>query len=131
MRRRRLIRLLVVRWWFAATVATAIAVGLAVATTVTAPAEVPTVALRATPVYRVEVGAAVFLGLYVATMALALAVHNRAFTDVGTNGFKAQDLAAAEEQTVYFEELATELMEEVSSLRAWRKEVENVNQAAT
>jgi hypothetical protein len=131
MRRRRLIELLVARWWFAATVATAIAVGFVVAITVTTPAEIPTVALRATPVYRVEVGAAVFFGLYVATMALALAGHNRAFTDVGSNGFKAQDLAAAEEQTVYFEELATELMEEVNSLQAWRKEIEHGNQGAT
>jgi hypothetical protein len=51
-------------------VAAAIAVGLFIAVTVTPPTEVPTVALRAEAVYRVEVGGAVFLGLYIATIAL-------------------------------------------------------------
>jgi hypothetical protein len=128
MRRRRLIELLVVRWWFAAVVVTAIAVGFAAAVTVAIPADIPSIALRAMPVYRVEVGAAVFSGLYLAMMALALALHNRAFTEVGTSGFRAQDLADAEEHG-YFEELARELlMEEVSSLQAWRKELENGDQ---
>jgi hypothetical protein len=131
MRRRRLIELLVVRWWFAAVIAAAIAIGLVAAITVTPPSDLPTVALSALPVYRMEVGAAVFFGLYLATMAFALALHNRAFTEVGTNGFRAQDLVAAEMQSVYFEELATGLMEEVSSLRAWRKEIENGDEGAT
>lgn len=131
MRRRSLIEQLVVRWWFGAVVAVAVAIGFTVAITVTPPSDLPTVALRAIPVYRVEVGAAVFFGLYLATTAFALALHNRAFTEVGTNGFKAQDLAAAEEEKIYFEELATGLMEEVSSLRAWRKEIENGDQGAT
>jgi hypothetical protein len=82
-------------------------------------------------VYRVEVGAAVFFGLYLATTAFAFALHNRAFTEVGTDGFKAQDLAAVEEEKVYFEEMATDLMEEVSSLQAWRKEIEDGDQGAT
>lgn len=125
MRRRRLIELLVVRWWFAAVIAVAIAIGFVAAMTVTPPSDLPTLALKAIPVFRVEVGAAVFLGLYLATMAFALALHNRAFTEVGTNGFKAHDLAAAEEESIYFEELAMELlMEEVSSLQAWRTERE-------
>jgi hypothetical protein len=112
-------------------VAIAIAVGFAAAATLTPPSGLPTVALRALPVYRVEVGAAVFFGLYLATMALALALHNRAFTEIGTSGFRAQDLADAEEENIYFEELATELMEEVSSLQAWRMERENGDQEAT
>ncbi len=64
------------RWGFAVMVAVAIVVGFAVAVTVSSPAEVPTVALRAVPVYRVEVGAAVFFGLYSVTMAIALALRN-------------------------------------------------------
>jgi hypothetical protein len=50
---------------------------------------------------------------------------------VGTNGLRAQDLVVVEEQSVYFEEMATGLMEEVSSLRAWRKEIENGDEGAT
>jgi hypothetical protein len=131
MGRRRFIELLVVRWWFAATVAAAIAIGLIAAIVVPPPSDLPTVALRAMPVYRVEVGAAVFSGLYLATMAFALALHNRAFTEIGTSGVKAQEVAAAVEESVYFEGLATELMEEVSSLQAWRKEIENGDQGPT
>jgi hypothetical protein len=71
MRRRRFIELLAVRWGFAAMVAMAIAVGAVAAATVTPPADLPPVALRAVGVYRVEVGAAVFFGLYLATMALS------------------------------------------------------------
>jgi hypothetical protein len=64
-------------------VVAAIAVGLFIAVTVTPPTEVPTVALKAEAVYRVEVGGAVFLGLYIATIALSLALHNRGFTEFG------------------------------------------------
>jgi hypothetical protein len=110
MRRRRLFELLVVRWWFAAIVA--IAIGFIAAVTVTLPSDLPAVALNATPVYRVEVGGAVFFGLYLASMAFALALHNRAFTEIGTSGFKAQDLAAVEED-VYFEELIMQVMDEI------------------
>lgn len=129
MRRRTLIELLVVRWGFAAMVAMAIAVGLAVAVTVTPPADIPPFALRATPVYRVEVGAAVFFAMYLATLALVLAMHNRGFTELGTGGIRASGLAV--EQDAGFEEMALELMEEVSSLQAWRKERENADQEPT
>jgi hypothetical protein len=78
MRRRRLFWLLLVRWGFAVLVAVAIAIGLLVALTVAPPPDVPAVALQAPIIYRVEVGAAVFLGLYLATMAFALALQNRA-----------------------------------------------------
>jgi hypothetical protein len=42
-----------------------------------------------------------------------------AFTEVGTGGFRAQDLAA-EEQYVYFEELVVEVMDEVRHLQPRR-----------
>jgi hypothetical protein len=130
MRRRRLIELLVVRWWFAVMIAIAIAVGFVAAMTVAPPSDIPNVALRAMPVYRVEVGAAVFFGLYLATMAFALALHNRAFTEMGTRGIRAQDLAA-EEQFVYFEELVMEVMDEARHPQPWREERENVRRETT
>jgi hypothetical protein len=124
MRRRTLIKLLVARWGFAAMVVAAIVGGFAVAVTVTPPAEVPAVALRAIPVYRVEVGAAVFLGLYIATMALALALQNRAFTEIGTGGVRAQDLATASERVASDDaamEVLMDLSKEVNDLQAWRE----------
>jgi hypothetical protein len=129
MRRRRLFGLLLARWGFAAIVAVAITVGLVVAMTVTPPADVPAVALRAAAVYRVEVGAAVFFGLYVATLAFALALQNRGFTEIGTGGIRARDLAAVSEDAVA-EDVSMELLEEVRAevgdLRSWRQKSESV-----
>jgi hypothetical protein len=124
-----LIELLVVRWGFAAMVAVAIAVGFAVAVTVEPPADIPSIALRAMPVYRAEVGAAVFFGLYLATMAFVLAMHNRGFTELGTGGIRASGLAT--ERDAGYEEMALELLEEVSSLQAAKKERENGHQGPT
>lgn len=109
----------------------AIAVGFSVAMTVTPPTEIPTVALRAPAVYRVEVGAAVFFGLYLATMAFALALQNRGFTEIGSGGIRAQRLAAASGEDSISEdvsmELIAEVMDEVRELRAWREESENAD----
>jgi hypothetical protein len=121
---RYLFRLWLARWGFAVMVAVAIAVGFVVATIVTPPTEVPTLALRAAAVYRVEVGAAVFFGLYVATMAFALALQNRGFTEIGSGGIRAQDLAAVSENVVAQDvsmELLTGLVEEIDALRAQRE----------
>jgi hypothetical protein len=115
---------------FAALVAAAIAVGLLVGMIATPPPEVPTVALRAPAVYRVEVGGAVFLALYVATMALILALHNRGFTEFGRGGVRARDLAAISADAVSAEasrELLDDVMEEVHELCEWRKEIENAD----
>jgi len=82
----------------------AIAVGLAallaayLAWSVTAPQQVPDFALRAEPVYRAEVGAAVFLGQYLVIMAFVLALNNRGFSEIGVNGFKAGDMANEDQQ---------------------------------
>jgi hypothetical protein len=127
-RRRELFGLLLVRWGFAAVVAAAIAIGFAVAVSATPPADIPTLALRATAVYRVEVGAAVFFGLYLATMAFALALQNRGFTDIGTGGIRARDLAAVSEDAVAEDvsmELLSEVMGEVRELQTWQEEIEN------
>jgi hypothetical protein len=129
-RRRELFGLLLARWGFAAIVAVAIVVGFVVAMTVTPPADLPSVAIRAAAVYRVEVGTAVFFGLYIATMTLALALRNRGFTEIGTAGIRARDLAAVSENVVSEDvsmELLEEVMNEVSDLRSWREESERVH----
>jgi hypothetical protein len=130
MRRWTFVGLLLARWGFAALVATAIGIGFVVALGVTPPTDVPAVALRAASVYRVEVGAVVFLGLYLATMAFALALQNRGFTEIGSSGVRAQDLATAVERVASEDasmELLTDLIEEVDDLRAWRERSEVVS----
>jgi hypothetical protein len=124
---RYLFALFVARWGFAVFVAFAILLGGVVALTVTAPSEVPGVALQAAPVYRVEVGLAVFFALYVVAIALALALRNRGFTEIGTAGVKARDLAAAADQheEVASMELLEEVMKEVGELRVWREEIQD------
>ena len=128
MRRRRLIELLAVRWGFTAMVAVAVAAGLAAAVTVSPPSEVPSFALQAVAVYRVEVGAAVFFGLYLAAMALVLATHNRAFTELGTGGVKAQDLVSLRDADL--DEFVFEGVEEIRELMTRREEREGADREA-
>jgi len=125
MRRRTLIQLLAARWGFAVLVALAITVGLAAAMTVTPPTDTPSFALRATPVYRLEVGVAVFFGLYLATLALVLAMHNRGFTELGSSGIRAQDLASLQGAEV--DEFVLEGVEEIRELMARREERDHVD----
>src|ERR1700758_643205 len=84
----------VARWGFALAVASALAVSVTLAVTVPVPTELPSLALNAVVVYRLEVGGALFVGLYIAAMALALALQNRGFTEIGNGGIRAQDMAA-------------------------------------
>lgn len=88
------------RWGFATLVGFATVLGLAVAATVAVPADIPTVALRAAPVYRMEVGGALFSGLYLASMAFVLALRNHAFSEIGTSGVRAHDLGRLSELAV-------------------------------
>jgi hypothetical protein len=130
MRRRRLISLLLIRWGFAVLVAVAIAIGLVAALTVTPPVDVPTVALQAPVIYRVEVGAAVFLGLYLTTMAFALALQNRGFTEIGTGGIRARELSEVSHSAVDGQvemDLIAELKDEVNDLRSWQEGREYVH----
>jgi hypothetical protein len=122
--------LVLARWGFAALVAAAIGVGLLAAATVPPPTELPTVALRAEAVYRVEVGGSVFLAFYLVTMALTLALHNRGFTEFGTGAVRARDLAAVSAEAISAEasrELLDDVMQEVRELSDWREETENAN----
>jgi hypothetical protein len=82
----------IARWGFAVMVATATAMALAVAATVAIPSEVPGVALQAPALYRAEVGGAIFLGLYLMSLAFVLALRNRGFTEIGTAGVRASRL---------------------------------------
>lgn len=83
------------RWGFAAMVGTAIVATLFAGVTVAVPSDVPAVALQAPAVYRLEVGGATFVGLYVVTMALFLALQNRAFTEIGTDGEGTESVGSA------------------------------------
>lgn len=80
------------RWGFATLVGSAVVLGLAVGATVAVPAEIPAVALQAAPVYRLEVGGALFIGLYLVSMAFVLAMRNHGFSEIGTSGVRAHDL---------------------------------------
>jgi hypothetical protein len=100
------------RWGFALMVAGAVVVGFAVGFAVTPPATMPAVALNAEAVYRLEVGGALFVGLYVAAMAFALAVQNRGFTEIGSGGVRAQDLSATLPELIAANEVVSERLSE-------------------
>jgi hypothetical protein len=80
------------RWGFAAIVTAAAILALIGGATVALPGDIPAVALQAAPVYRIEVGGAIFVVLYLAAMAVVLALQNRAFTEFGSGAVKAQSL---------------------------------------
>jgi hypothetical protein len=127
---RYLFALTLARWGFAAMVAAAIAIGLVVAITASPPTDIPAVALRSVAVYRAEAGTTVFLGLYIATMAFILALHHRAFTEIGSAGVRAQGLATISEDAIseaVAAELLEEVMGEVRDLRNWRKESQSAH----
>lgn len=105
-------------------VALAISAGIAAGATVATPADVPSIALRALPVYRVEVGAAVFFGLYLATMALVLAMHNRGFTEIGGSGVKAQALEGVSEDDFLVRDVLAYLADELDDLKTRLEDVD-------
>lgn len=108
------------RWGFAALVMVAAIAGLAVGTTVVIPPNLPSVALQATALYRLEVGGATFAGLYVIAMALVLALQNRAFTEIGTGGMRATSLVS---KTLAAEQASLEtLMHTVDRLKERQQE---------
>jgi len=56
------------------------------------PDPVPDFALQAASVYRLEVSAASFVVLYLATMAVFLALDGRGFAELGTRGVRATEV---------------------------------------
>jgi hypothetical protein len=70
----------------------------------------------------------VFVGLYVATMAFALALRNRGFTEFGSGGVRAQGLAEDSDEALsgdYAMELLADLSEEVRHLEGRLERVPN------
>jgi hypothetical protein len=96
------------RWGFAVLVGLAMVTAVCVAWTVELPAEIPSFALQAAAVYRLEVGAAVFAAAYLGAMALVLALNNRAFSEIGTSGVKAHDVSG-KVQTAAIRRLQTDV----------------------
>jgi hypothetical protein len=88
------------RWGFAILVSLAALAAACVGWKAEAPSEVPDFALRAAAIYRVEVGAAAFLALYLVAMAFVLALNNRGFSEIGVHGLKAQDITEKTQRDV-------------------------------
>lgn len=61
------------------------------AATAHVPDPVPSFALQAAAVYRLEVGGACFAAFYLAAMALVLALDGRGFAELGTRGLRAAE----------------------------------------
>ena len=59
------------------------------------PTPIPDFALQAAPVYRLEVGAACFVVVYLAAIAFFLALDGRGFAELGTRGLKAAQIIRA------------------------------------
>ena len=59
------------------------------------PEVVPDFALRASPVYRLEIGGACFAVVYLATIAFFLALDGRGFVEFGSRGLKARRVVQA------------------------------------
>lgn len=62
------------------------------AASVPVPDPVPAFALQAAAVYRLEVGAACFVVVYLAAMAFFLALDGRGFAELGTRGLRATEV---------------------------------------
>lgn len=113
------------RWGFGVAVVVAAVLGAGVGTTVSLPSDIPGVALQAAPVYRLEVGAAIFVGLYVVAMALVLAFQNRGFTEIGSGGVRAHDLTELPRALLTQEgalNVLLEVVDELEDLRVDREE---------
>lgn len=86
------------RWGFSLLVLLAASAAAYISYRVSIPKNPPGIALKSASVYRIEVGAAAFAGLYLVAMAFVLALHNRGFSEIGMNGLKAQDMANKSQQ---------------------------------
>jgi hypothetical protein len=57
------------------------------------PSPVPDYALQSGEIYRLEIGAASFIALYLASMALVLALYGRGFVELGPSGMRAAEVS--------------------------------------
>lgn len=108
------------RWGFATLVGCGAVAAIVAAAGAEPPTPIPTYALQAAAVYRLEVGAAVFVCFYFGSLALALSFSNRAFTEVGSGRLKAGDIGSAEQEKTIRDQdsTLTALMEIANELRA-------------
>jgi hypothetical protein len=104
------------RWGFATLVGVAVLVGVIVGATVAVPIEIPAVALRSGAVYRLEVGGAIFVGLYFVAMAFVLALRNRGFTEIGTDGIRAESMEEVPRSLLTQERALKVLFEKVNEM---------------
>lgn len=116
MERRQEIASWLTRWGFAVLVGIAAMVGIVVGVTVAVPIEIPGAALRSGAVYRLEVGGAVFIGLYFLAMAFVLALRNRGFTEIGTDGIRAESLGDVPRSLLNQERALRILFEKVNEM---------------
>jgi hypothetical protein len=86
------------RWGFATGVACLLGFAAATGISVEVPSQAPDFALQASVVYRAEVATTVFAAAYLGLLTLALALHNRGFTEIGTRGLSARNLRESEVQ---------------------------------
>ncbi len=61
------------------------------------PDAVPDYALRAAPIYRLEVGAACFALLYLAAISFVLALDGRGFAELGSRGLRVEQVVRRDE----------------------------------
>ncbi len=123
-RKRHLLVAWLARWGFRVMVGAAALVSLACGVTAAVPDDVPGVALGTATVYRLEVGGAVFIGLYLVVMSFVLSLQNRGFTEISSSGVRAHDLDAMPELISVSEvtsELLSEIAEDMKKLREDRK----------
>ena len=107
------------RWGFAVLVGFGAVAAIWVTCAVDPPAEIPSFALQAAVVYRLEVGAAVFAAAYLASLAFVLALGNRGFSELSATGVRAHDLgtSAVDQAVEDHDEILGGLVESVRELR--------------
>ena len=101
------------RWGFAALLVIGCALAVWIGATVDVPDELPSYALQAAPVYRLEIGGAFFSATYGASLAFVLALENRGFTELSASGVKAPDLRGITQDEVI--EQHAEMLEELAA----------------
>src|SRR5262245_42386330 len=106
------------RWGFAALVSLGAVAAAWVAWQVAIPPPIPAFALQAAPVYRLEVGVATFAAVYLAATALGLALNNRAFSEIGASGVKAEDLSGSSRTIRKYESELLALSRVVAEMRS-------------
>lgn len=99
-----------------------------VAANAPAPAAVPDYALRAAAVYRLEVGGACFVVVYLMAIAFFLALDGRGFVELGTKGLKVERIVgeADDEQVMTVDEHLMSIRNTRKTLKRFEAALDNV-----